>query len=98
MIAEPAHREPLLVRLLRDPAAALAHSVARLQTLALTHLAFVVAAVATLAALAAVRVVLARVRERRLAEGARLVVIGVPPQVDAQGALLLWRALHDLLR
>ena len=40
----------------------------------------------------------ARLRERRLAEGARLLAIGVPPEVDPDGALLLWSALHDLLR
>lgn len=39
-----------------------------------------------------------RVRRRRLSEGARQVTIGVPPDVDAGGALLLWSALHDLLR
>jgi hypothetical protein len=40
----------------------------------------------------------ARVRRRRLAVGARQVRIGVPPDVDPGGALLLWSALHDLLR
>jgi hypothetical protein len=43
-------------------------------------------------------VVVGRVRRRRLAAGARLVRIGVPPEVKPQGALLLWSALHDLLR
>src|SRR5262249_9181177 len=98
MIAQPARQEPLLIRLLRDPAAALAHALARMQTLALMHLALLIAAAATLVALAAARVVWARARQRRLAEGARLLLIGVPPQADAQGGLLLWRALHDLLR
>lgn len=35
---------------------------------------------------------------RRLPREARLVRIGVPPEVDTQGALMLWSALHDLLR
>jgi hypothetical protein len=39
-----------------------------------------------------------RLRRRRLARGSRLVRIGVPPEVDASGAALLWSALHDLLR
>jgi Helicase HerA, central domain len=39
----------------------------------------------------------ARVRRWRLARGARLVRIGIPPEVQPQGALLLWSALHDLL-
>ena len=37
-------------------------------------------------------------RRRRLAQGARIVTVGVPPDVDATGAPLLWSALHDLLR
>jgi Type IV secretion-system coupling protein DNA-binding domain/TraM recognition site of TraD and TraG len=42
---------------------------------------------------------LRRARRRRLARGARVVTIGVPPDVDAgAGALLLWSALHDLIR
>jgi hypothetical protein len=38
-----------------------------------------------------------RGRRQRLASSARLVLIGVPPNVQAQGGLLLWSALHDLL-
>jgi hypothetical protein len=30
--------------------------------------------------------------------GARLVTVGVPPEVEPSGGLLLWQALHDLLR
>jgi Type IV secretion-system coupling protein DNA-binding domain/TraM recognition site of TraD and TraG len=36
-------------------------------------------------------------RRRRLARSARLVLIGVPPNAQSQGGLLLWSALHDLL-
>jgi hypothetical protein len=45
-----------------------------------------------------VRLAAGRVKRRRLASGARLIRIGVPPEVDPAGALLLWSALHDLLR
>jgi hypothetical protein len=44
------------------------------------------------------RVVVVRVRQGRLAEGARLVELAVPPEPDLGGALLLWAALHDLIR
>jgi hypothetical protein len=37
-------------------------------------------------------------RERRGGGGAQLLEIGVPPAGDEQGALLLWSALHDLIR
>ena len=49
-------------------------------------------------ALVVTAVVLGRLRERRLAAGARLIAIGVPPEVEPEGARLLWSALHDLLR
>lgn len=42
--------------------------------------------------------VLRRQRRQHLARGARVVTIGVPPEVEATGAPLLWSALHDLLR
>jgi hypothetical protein len=42
--------------------------------------------------------VIRNTRRRRLARNARLVTIGVPPEVDPGGAQLLWSALHDLLR
>jgi hypothetical protein len=45
----------------------------------------------------ALAVILGRVRRWRLARGARLVRIGIPPEVQPHGALLLWSALHDLL-
>jgi hypothetical protein len=51
----------------------------------------------TLAGIGVVGLVVRRARRRRLARGARLVQIGVPPSVQPQGALLLWSALHDLL-
>lgn len=42
-------------------------------------------------------VLVARVRRWRLGRDARLVQIGIPPEVQPRGALLLWSALHDLL-
>ncbi|MGH2941798.1 MAG: hypothetical protein ACRDLN_03345, partial [Solirubrobacteraceae bacterium] len=41
---------------------------------------------------------LGRLRDRRALRAGRVVEIGVPPDVDPDGALLLWSALHDLLR
>jgi hypothetical protein len=41
---------------------------------------------------------LRRVQARQLAREARLITIGVPPEVQESGGLLLWQALHDLLR
>jgi hypothetical protein len=35
---------------------------------------------------------------RRPLDGARLVAVGMPPEVEPAGGLLLWQALHDLLR
>jgi hypothetical protein len=54
--------------------------------------------VVILVAVWALSLAVGRTRRRRLAEGSRQVTIGVPPDVDPGGALLLWSALHDLLR
>ena len=35
---------------------------------------------------------------RRRSQGARLLELAVPPELDPDGALLLWSSLHDLLR
>ena len=87
-----------LVRFLRNPSRELAHVLTSLAHAAvhLLPLAIVIAALA--AALLVTRLVLARRREHRLADGARLLQLAVPPALDAEGALLLWAALHDLLR
>ena len=91
------HASPL-VRFLRDPGHELAH-VTHAVLHALVHLLPVIGAVcAIVVALVIARVVLARLRERRLARDGRLLQLAVPPDVDADGALLLWSALHDLLR
>jgi hypothetical protein len=87
-----------LVRYLRDPNLLVQDALHLLHELlgSLNHVAPFGAAL--LLAFLLARLSLARLRERRLAEGARLVTIAVPPEVDAEGALLLWSALHDLLR
>lgn len=49
-------------------------------------------------AIACAAVAAGLLRERRRGDGAQLLEIGVPPAGDEQGALLLWGALHDLIR
>jgi hypothetical protein len=92
-----AHRS-LLIRFLRDPSRELAHALEGLAHAASQLLPFGLGICALAAALVVARAVLARVRERRLAAGARLIELAVPPELDTDGALLLWSALHDLLR
>jgi hypothetical protein len=88
----------LLVRFLRDPSRELAHALT-LFTHTLAQLLPVALAVVTVVIAALVlRAFLARVREERLARGARLLELAVPPEFDPDGALLLWSSLHDLLR
>ena len=67
------------------------------------HVGHALVAVAPFAAALALAAVLVGILTRRLrrhlvARGARLVRIGVPPEVQQDGGLLLWSALHDLLR
>jgi len=88
----------LLVRFLRNPPDELAHGLAlfthTLSPLLPAALAVVACAIAALIA----RAVLSRARDARLAQGARLLELAVPPELDPDGALLLWSSLHDLLR
>jgi hypothetical protein len=88
----------LLVRFLRNPPQQLAHGLAlftrTLAQLLPVALTVVAAAIAALVA----RAVLSRVRDARRARGARLLELAVPPELDPDGALLLWSSLHDLLR
>jgi hypothetical protein len=88
----------LLVRFLRNPPHELARGLA-LFTHTLSHLLPVALAVvaSAIAALVA-RDVLSRLRDARRAQGARLLELAVPPELDPDGALLLWSSLHDLLR
>ena len=91
------HTSPL-VRLLRDPSRELARALSLVEHHAAHFLPFAIALCACAAALLLTRLLLARIRERRLADGARLLQLAVPPELDLEGALLLWSALHDLLR
>jgi hypothetical protein len=88
----------LLVRFLRDPTCELAHALTTLERAGVHLLPLAIALCALAAALFVVRLLLSRLRQRRLAHGARLIQLAVPPELDADGALLLWSALHDLLR
>jgi hypothetical protein len=88
----------LLVRFLRDPSRALARALSLVEHHAAHLLPFAIALFACAAALLVTRLLLARIRERRLADGARVLQLAVPPELDVEGALLLWSALHDLLR
>jgi len=87
-----------LVRFLRNPSRELAHALTSLAHAAVQLMPLALAGCALVAAFLVTRVVLARLREQRLARGARLIELAVPPELDADGALLLWSALHDLLR
>jgi hypothetical protein len=91
-------REPPLIRFLRDPSGALVRAFDAAHDAVAAVSGYLPAAVAIVLVLAVARLALARMREQRLANDARLIVIGVPPEVDPDGATLLWSALHDLLR
>jgi len=91
------HASPM-VRFLRDPSRELARALSLVEHHAAHFLPFAIALCACAAAFLVARLLLARIRERRLAEGARLLQLAVPPELDVEGALLLWSALHDLLR
>jgi hypothetical protein len=87
-----------LQRFLRNPGGQLDQLRAHAQLLLLHARPLLAGAAAFALAFALSRLLLWRLRERCQAEGARLLRIGVPPEVDPDGALLLWLALHDLLR
>src|SRR5581483_7356293 len=91
------HTSPL-VRFLRDPSQHLAHAAATLAHALVHLLPLALMASLIVAALLVTRLVLARLREQRLARGARRLELAVPPELDIDGALLLWSSLHDLLR
>jgi hypothetical protein len=92
-----AHSSPL-VRFLRNPPHELAHALAlfthTVSQLLPAALAVLACAIAALIA----RAVLSHARDARRAQGARLLELAVPPELDPDGALLLWSSLHDLLR
>jgi predicted ATPase len=87
-----------LVRVLIDPSGALGRGIDAagevLASLAPLGVGMAAAAVAAVPVSIAVR---AR-RRAALAEGARVVTVLAPPEVDPAGGEALWRNLHDLLR
>jgi hypothetical protein len=91
------HASPL-VRFLQNPRRGLVHALTLVEHATIHLLPFAGGVCAFAAALLVTRLLLARIRERRLADGARLLQLAVPPELEAEGALLLWAALHDLLR
>ena len=91
------HPAPQVQRWLDEPNRPL-RSLPTLAHHALSHVGPFLPILAVLVAGAlALVLVLGRVRRWRLTRGARLVRIGIPPEVQPHGALLLWSALHDLL-
>jgi uncharacterized protein DUF87/type IV secretory system conjugative DNA transfer VirD4/TraG family protein len=88
-----------LEQLATDPQEALIRWLHLAAHLVLAHLRFlVVLAVLGVALVVTGRVLLARWRRTRLAEGAQLVQVQVPPQVDPPAAGALWANVIGLLR
>ena len=87
-----------LVRFLRNPSQQLAHGLALFTHALAQTLPIALAVVACAIAALVARAALSRVRDARLAHAARLLELAVPPELDPDGALLLWSSLHDLLR
>src|SRR5438128_4367062 len=98
MRRRPPQPESPLVRLLRDPAGELHHLLALIQHALAQALPYLGALAGLALALTLALWLLRRQRARRLADGARLVRIAVPPELDPQAAEVLWKSLHDLLR
>jgi hypothetical protein len=92
-----AHRSPL-VRFLHNPLQEATHALATLVHALQHQLPLALSLIAVAIAALAVRELLTHVREQRVARGARLLELAVPPELEPEGALLLWSSLHDLLR
>jgi hypothetical protein len=91
------HTSPL-VPFLRDPSRQLAHAASTVAHALVHLLPLALLTSVIVATFLLTRLVLARLREQRLARGARLLELAVPPELNIDGALLLWLSLHDLLR
>src|SRR6266542_4468750 len=98
MRQRPPQPESPLVRLLRDPGGALTHALHVCVHALEQALPFIAAATGALLAFALALAEVRRRRGRRLAAGARLVRIAVPPELDPQAAELLWKARHERQR
>src|SRR5437868_15536656 len=92
------HPDSPLVRLLRDPGAELRQLLDLTRDVLAQALPYLGAIAGLALALTLALWLHRRRRSRRLAEGARLVRIAVPPELDPQAAGVLWKSLHDLLR
>src|ERR671934_1379827 len=90
--------ESPLVRLLRDPGGELHRLLVHIEHALAQALPYLCALAGVVVALTLALSLLHRRRARRLAEGARLIRIAVPPDLDPQAATVLWKSLHDLLR
>jgi hypothetical protein len=97
-INPPPHPRPLVERWLLEPERPGRDGLAFLGRVLsiLQHAAPILAGV--LLAAAAVVLLVRFLAAHRPVDGARLVTVGVPPEVEPAGGLLLWQALHDLLR
>src|SRR5919204_2937121 len=101
MRQRPQHHNPAespLVRLLRDPGRELHQLLVAIERALAETLPYLGALAGLVLAVTLALSLLRRRRARQLAEGARLVRIAVPPELDPQAAGVLWKSLHDLLR
>src|SRR6266540_3957988 len=98
MRRRPAQADSPLVRLLRDPAGELRQLLGVVRHALEQALPYVATLTGLVLALVFAVWLLRHRQARRLAEGARLVRIAVPPELDPQAAEPLWKSLHDLVR
>lgn len=95
----PRGREPGWVRLLRDPGALPRRAVEALtQEIALHGPLLLSGGIGGLAAAAALRLLAGRWRRAAWARGAHWLEITAPPEVDPEGATLLWTSLAGITR
>lgn len=99
---QPVNRSPAdspLGHLARDPLGVLTHWWHHITQLVLAHAPLLAALALTgLLVLVVVNWVWLRLRDRRIAGGARLIQIQVPPQVEVTAAVRFWANLIGLLR
>jgi hypothetical protein len=87
-----------LVRVLTDPAGSLHRALDAAAHLAHAAVPWVVGGLGVVVVGAAFVAVMGRRQRARLRDGARVVIVLAPPEVDPAGGEALWRNLHDLLR
>ena len=87
-----------LVRLLLDPGGSLRGAAERVGSALTDAVPWLVLAAALALVGAAVRVIVLRRCEADQRDGAKVVTILAPPDVDPSGGEALWRNLHDILR